>query len=129
MAYIAMLLGGCAIAAQPQSSEYAPATIIAALIARSDVDLREQAECDPKGAEGYEAGKRWTLGDDMAHYLAEMSGGENSVTAECWPPEDGGRTCTVTFGQDKGELVWSRGYRFRMVDGAAVGDLMCFTIP
>ena len=69
------------------------------------------------GAESFSADEPWTLGDNIASYLGEMDDGANKVTAECWSPEDGVTTCTVSVQHDKGELVWSRNYRFQMLTG------------
>ena len=124
---VAALVGLALVATLSAQEEAAPEAqrreALGALLAGAAHPLEREAACDHDRADT-------TLGDDLARYLALLESGAGRVEARCGL-QDGERRCEVVIGQDDGELVWSRHYRFRLADTGQLADkgLECFTIP
>lgn len=71
------------------------------------------------------------VASDLAKHLAMLSEGNGKISSRCEATGSEASVCTVSVGQDAGELVWGRYYRFRWAAevGVAPGSVECFTIP
>lgn len=115
-------LAACGAAAQQVEAPVDQSEVIRQLIAAGGVSTAMLPDCQGGGL----VENATTLGDDLAAHLAELSAGGGSVQSDCQP--DG--VCQLAVGQDLGELVWTRFYRFRLQEGRVdPGSLECFTVP